>query len=171
MGELYMIRKYKVVDILDTIMELDKIAYPDYIVSKQWYLDRYLGEEDVYAYIIDNEIVGYSCITPVHFELISAICNSVLDGDGSISKYMFGSDGSKYLYLSSCVVKQEYRNKGICTKLLKETLTDIQPHYSIYVLANKMSQGLLTKAGFYDVRTSKNKNQKTTYIPMSFMKI
>lgn len=166
-----MIRKYKVVDILDIIMELDKIAYPDYIVSKQWYLDRYLGEEDVYVYIIDNEIVGYSCVTPVHFEVISAICNSVLDGDGSISKYMFGSDGSKYLYLSSCVVKQEYRNKGICTELLKETIKDVLPNYSIYVLANKMSQGLLTKAGFYDVRNAKNKNQETTYIPMSFMKI
>lgn len=165
-----MIKKYKVVDIIDTIIKLDEEAYSDYIVSKQWYLDRYLGEEDIYAYIIDNDIVGYSCITPVHFELINAICNSVLDGDGCISKYMYGNDGSQYLYLSSCVVKPEYRNKGICTELLKETIKDVPQNYSIYVLSNKMSQGLLKKEGFYDVRSSKNQNQDTTYIPMTLTK-
>lgn len=165
-----MIKKYKVVDIIDNIIKLDEEAYSDYIVSKQWYLDRYLGEEDIYAYIIDNDIVGYSCITPVHFELINAICNSVLDGDGCISKYMYGSDGSQYLYLSSCVVKSEYRNKGICTELLRETLEDIKPNYSIYVLANKNSRGILKKEGFYDVRSIKNQKQQTTYIPMTLTK-
>lgn len=163
-----MIRKYKVADIINTIMKLDGEAYSNYIVSKQWYLDRYLGEEDVYAYISNNKIVGYSCITPVHFELISALCNSVLDGDGCISKYMYGSDGSQYLYLSSCVVHSNYRHKGICTELLRETLEDIKPNYSIYVLANKNSRGILKKEGFYDVRSSKNQNQDTIYIPMTY---
>ena len=60
-------------------------------------------------------------------------------------------DIEKSIYLSDIAVKQEARNKGYATKLMKYIIDEFGNNYDIYMrtnLENSMSEGIALKNGF-----------------------
>lgn len=91
------------------ILEIDEKYYIDSIVSIFWY-DRYDENTEVILLKTDcNVTVGYLIIAGIKKELYDIFKAGVLVGDICINSNMF--DGkSKYKYLSSIVIIEEYRS-------------------------------------------------------------
>lgn len=91
-------------------------------VSIYWY-NRYNENNKVTLLLDKDEIVGYVIIAGIDKDLYKAIKNKLIVGDISINPNKFNYK-SKYKYLSSIVIKNQYQKKGYGTKLIEKALEE-----------------------------------------------
>ncbi len=111
---------------LEKIMLIDQKFYNDDTLTLEWYLERYNDSHDAYVLINEvNKISGYIVSVPIKKELYDAIINGVLVNDVYINPKMFLND-SKYNYVISCVIDEEYRKQNYGTKLMQTLVDDVK---------------------------------------------
>lgn len=92
-------------------------------VDISWY-DRYYDESYIYLLVNETEIVGYAYASPITKDLYDKFNNGKIINDYEISPKHFLRESS-YYYISSILMKKEYRNKGYGKKLLESLLNDL----------------------------------------------
>ena len=124
------------------IKNLDSLFYKEDILTDEWYLERYNSNHSG-IFLYDDEIcIGYLVSIPITKELYKAIINGVIINDLYINPKMI-LNKSKYNYIVSSLIKEEYRNIGY-GKLMMEELFKVKGKYCAltitkegYSLANK----------------------------------
>lgn len=110
-------------------MQIDDIFYKSDITGLDWYLERYNNNHSaICLFNNDGNIVGYLASIPIKKELYDAISNGVIINDLFINPTMFVND-SKYHYIASCVILEEYRNKKYGTMMIEKLFDNININY------------------------------------------
>lgn len=104
---------------LEKIREIDCTFYKD-VKDIEWYVKRYNRFHYAYMLVEGDREVGYIMSVPIRKQLYDAIRSGVLIGDYDVNPNMYLTE-SYYNYIVSCVILEEYRNKGY-GKALMETL-------------------------------------------------
>lgn len=120
----------------------DEISYYTN-VDISWY-DRYSDNSYIYLLKDDDKIVGYIYGAFITEKLYNSLMNGEIINDYLINKEEF-VEKSDYIYLSSIVVKNKYRNKHYGSLLQEEFLKDNKDKKIVvltvsdsgYALANK----------------------------------
>lgn len=113
----------------EKLLKIKKIDDSFYINDKlniDWYTERYKEFHNGYLLINEKEeAVGYIIVVPVKKELYDAIISGVLVNDIHINPNMF-IERSNYHYLSSFVLKKEYRHQNYGLLLINELAKDVK---------------------------------------------
>ena len=88
-------------------------------------------------------LVGYIISVPIKKELYDRFLAGELTNDVEISSELF-IELSNYYYLSSCVLKGDYRGKGYGTELLQRVVDDNSKNY-IAISVSAGGYNLLSK--------------------------
>lgn len=120
----------------------DEISYYT-SVDVSWY-DRYSDNSYIYLLKDDDKIVGYIYGSFITEKLYNSLLNGEIINDYLINKEEF-VENSDYIYLTSIVVNEEYRNKHYGSLLQEKFLKDnkdknivaLSVSNSGYNLANK----------------------------------
>ena len=120
------------------IMDIDSLFYKEDILTIEWYLERYNKNHYGYLLIDGDKCVGYLVSVPVKRELYKAIVNGVMVNDLYINPQMI-LENSKYNYIVSSVILDEYRNKGYGQKMLEKLFNENNGKYCSLTI---------TKAGY-----------------------
>ena len=106
------------------IKEIDNIFYNEDILTLDWYLERY-NENHKGILLFDNDkCVGYLVSVPVRKELYDTIINGVITNDLYINPNMFITE-SKYNYIISIVLLENYKNEGYGSKMLNKLFNNV----------------------------------------------
>lgn len=103
------------------IKSIDDLFYSDQL-EIDWYLKRYSDKHKGILLLDNDKCVGYIVMAPVRKELYKAIISGVILNDVDVNPDMF-IDSSKYNYIVSCVILEEYRHKGYGKMLVEKLLT------------------------------------------------
>ena len=109
-------------EIKTIIKELDdEISYYT-SVDISWY-DRYKDDSYIYLLKDDKKVIGYIYGTFISESLYNSFINGKILSDFQIDKKLY-VDVSDYIYLSSIVIKEEYRNNKYGSLLQEKFLED-----------------------------------------------
>jgi len=108
-------------DNLIKIKQIDNLFYKEDILTLDWYLERYNENHNGILLLDNNECVGYLVAIPIKKELYKTITNGVLVNDLYINPNMIVNK-SKYYYIVSSVILDDYRHKGYGKEMMKELL-------------------------------------------------
>lgn len=109
---------------LKIIKSIDEIFYKDDRLTLQWYIERYNENHDGILLINEENInVGYLVCVPIKEELYNQFVTGMLSDDVEVDPQMFIKE-SKYNYIVSTVIFENYRRKGYGTKMLEELMKD-----------------------------------------------
>jgi len=131
----------------DNLLKIEKIDdsfYTNAITGIDWYLERYNEKHYAYCLFDNNDIVGYIVSVPIKKELYDAITSGVLLNDLYINPSMFLNE-SKYNYIVSCVIKEEYRNKHYGQLLTETLINDLKDCYACSLTISKGGFKLASK--------------------------
>lgn len=139
----------------------DEISYYTN-VNISWY-DRYSDNSYIYLLKDDNKIVGYLYGAFITKKLYNSFINGEIINDYLIDNEEFISN-SDYIYLTSIVVKNEYRNNHYGSLLQEKFLKDnkdkkivvLTVSNSGYALANKYFKLLRQIDDNHNIFVSKN---------------
>lgn len=107
------------------IKDIDDLFYKNAIPGIDWYLERYNNNHTAFFLLDESEnICGYMVAVPVKKELYNTIINGVITNDLYINPQMYVKE-SKYYYIVSSVILEEYRGKGYGSKLMEKLLQEI----------------------------------------------
>lgn len=115
--------KIKVVD--DTFYKSDKL-------NLDWYLERYEGKSGAVFLLDEDKCAGYIVSVPIRKDLYDAITCGVIVNDAEVSPKMF-TDESLYYYVVSCVILDDYRERGYGSKMLEMILRDKKRYCALTV--------------------------------------
>ena len=115
--------KIKVVD--DTFYKSDKL-------NLDWYLERYEGKSKAVLLLDEDKCAGYIVSVPIRKELYDTITCGVIVNDVQVSPKMF-TDESLYYYVVSCVILDDYRERGYGSKMLEMVLRDKKRYCALTV--------------------------------------
>ena len=118
------------------IKEIDKKFYQEEILNIEWYLARYSSKHKGIFLLDNNKVVGYLVSVPIKKELYEAIINGVLTNDLYINPSMFIND-SNYNYISSCVLLEEYQNKGYGSQMMKKLFQNSKGQFCTLTISDK----------------------------------
>lgn len=102
-------------DLVGIIYDLDKIYYGD-VCPKTWY-NRYVNKSNIALLKDDEQIVGYLIIANISEVLFNEIKSLKHKGDINFNASHFVKE-SEYVYLSSILILDNYRNKGYYKQLM-----------------------------------------------------
>ena len=112
-------------DNLIKIKEIDDLFYTDDHIDLDWYLERYNSKHIGYLLLNDHNVcIGYIVSVPVKKELYDALIKGVLVNDLNINPDMF-IDKSKYNYIVSFIILEEYRHQGLGLELIKNIIKTV----------------------------------------------
>lgn len=126
------------------IEKIDDSFYKNAITGIDWYLERYNEKHYAYCLVDEEEIVGYIVSVPIKKELYDAIINGVLVNDLHINPAMYLNE-SKYNYIVSCVIKEEYRYKNYGKLLMEKVLDNLNNCYACCLTISKDGYKLANK--------------------------
>lgn len=106
-------------DNLLKIKKVDDTFYKDDLLTFEWYLERYNKNHNGFLLMDDDCCVGYLVSVPIKKELYKAIINGVMINDLYINPNMIVNK-SKYQYIVSSVILDNYRHKGYGKEMMKE---------------------------------------------------
>lgn len=133
---------------LKDIQRLDKIGY-GFHCEDQWYQDRYQDNLGGVAIFEADTMIAYAIVCGIKKPFYDALRNGVLTGDINVSKDMYTSLDSPYIYLASTVVIPEERGKGYCAEMTRRLMDKYYtPDKHMIVLACKETEGILKCLGF-----------------------
>lgn len=122
-------------DNLIKIKEIDNIFYNEDILTLDWYLERY-NENHKGILLFDNDrCVGYLVSVPVKKELYDTIINGVITNDLYINPDMFVNE-SKYNYIVSIVLLEDYKNKGYGCQMLNNLFDNGKGNFCALTITN-----------------------------------
>lgn len=107
----------------EIVKKLDDSYNKYQCVDISWY-DRYYDESYIYLLVNKTEIVGYVYASPITKNLYDKFNNCEITNDYEISPKHFLRESS-YYYISSILIKKEYKNRGYGKKLLESLLQDL----------------------------------------------
>ena len=110
------------------IKEIDDIFYRNDITPLEWYLERLTPKHTGYIIKDNDKVVGYLVAVPIRKECYEAIIKGVIINDIYINPNMY-VEKSKYHYIVSFVLLEEYRHKGIGTKLILQVIKKVEKGY------------------------------------------
>ena len=132
----YKIKKEFMTDnIIREIMNIDKQYYKENY-TLQWYKDRYNKNNIAFCLYDEEKIIGYIVGAGIKKELYDDIKKGKYDNDYNIDSHLYDYK-SKFIYISSINILEQYRKKGLGTKLLCELLT----YYKNNIIAITVSKG------------------------------
>lgn len=120
----------------------DEISYYTN-VDISWY-DRYSDDSYIYLLKDDDKIVGYiygACITE---KLYNSLLNGEITNDYLINKEEF-VENSDYVYLTSIVVKDKYRNKHYGSLLQEKFLKENRDKNIVVLTVSNSGYNLVNK--------------------------
>ncbi len=121
---------------LEKIYNIDKTFYKDEILTMSWYLKRYNENHNAILILDDkNNCVGYLVSVPIKKELYETIKKGIIINDLYINPNMYIND-SKYYYISSFVIINEYRYKGHGQKMLEYLFKNCKGKYCALTITN-----------------------------------
>ncbi len=95
-------------------------------IDINWYLDRFTANHIAYILLdTNNNYIGYIITVPIKKELYDAITNGVLISDLNINPRMF-VDSSKYNYIVSLVILDEYRHQAFDINLITNIINIVE---------------------------------------------
>lgn len=96
--------------ILNQIMKIDKTFYKDfdYENNKNWYYERYIGNQFTLLYM-NKKLIGYYCYFPISKSLFNEIKKGKYSGDYDFPLDEINIQKSNYFYVPSVVVLENYR--------------------------------------------------------------
>lgn len=103
------------------IKKVDDSFYKEDLLTLEWYIERYNENNNGFLLMNDDCCVGYLVSVPIKKELYKAIINGVLINDLYINPNMIVNK-SKYQYIVSSVILDNYRHKGYGKEMMKELL-------------------------------------------------
>ena len=146
---------YLTKDNLEKIKNIDDTFYKGKNKSKiDWYLNRYTSNHFAYVIKDDNDnYIGYIGAVPIKKELYEAFIKGVLINDIDINPQMF-VEKSKYFYIISFVILEEYRHQGLGLKLIKNIIKTIDKGRYIALTVSK--EGEVTAKKFMHLKKQIN---------------
>lgn len=133
------VKSFLTSDVIDVIINIDKSYYND-LYEEKWYKERYNRFHYAYVLMDEEKPVGYILSVPIRKQLYDAIKSGVLVNDYDVNPNMIVNE-SYYNYITSCVILDEYRNKGYGKNLL-ETLFQNGRGFYITLTTNNISYRL-----------------------------
>ena len=112
-------------------------------VDISWY-DRYSCDSYIYLLKDGADIVGYLYGAFITEGLYNSLINGEIIHDYTINKEEF-IENSHYIYLTSIVIKDEYRNKHYGSLLLEKFLNDLQDEKVVVLTISKSGYNLVNK--------------------------
>lgn len=114
---------YLTKDNLKKIKKIDDLYYKgENKTDLNWYLERFSSKHIGYVLLNGkSEYIGYIISVPVKKELYDALIGGVLVNDININPDMF-INKSKYNYIVSFVILEEYRHMGLGVELIKNII-------------------------------------------------
>ncbi len=106
------------------IKEIDDTFYHDEATTIEWYLERYTSKHNGYLIKNNDKVVGYLVAVPIKKEAYDAITNGVIVNDIYLNPKMY-IEKSKYHYIVSFVLLENYRNQGIGTNLILSIIKNV----------------------------------------------
>ena len=103
------------------IKKVDDSFYKEDLLTLEWYIERYNENHNGFLLMDDDCCVGYLVSVPIKKELYKAIINGVLINDLYINPNMIVNK-SKYQYIVSSVILDNYKHKGYGKEMMKELL-------------------------------------------------
>jgi Acetyltransferase (GNAT) family. len=120
-------------EILHEIKKLDDLFYGEDEFGIDWYLSKYTDRNKGFVlFNDDSEIVGYGIPAPIKKEYYDALYNGVIISDLYVNSNMY-LESSDYYYISSMVIKEEYRNLGFGERLAKLMIADGKKNVALTV--------------------------------------
>lgn len=119
-------------DNLLKIKEVDDTFYKSDNLNLDWYLERYEGKSGAVFLLDEDKCAGYIVSVPIRKELYDAITCGVIVNDVQVSPKMF-TDESLYYYVVSCVILDDYRERGYGSKMLEMILRDKKRYCALTV--------------------------------------
>ncbi len=130
---------------LEEIKKIDDEFFSDENLTMDFYLNRYNEKHNGYILKDENKnVLGYLVSVPVKKELYNAIKKGVITNDLFINPQMF-INKSKYNYIVSICILQEYRKKGYGKQLFETFLKDRKTGKYISLTITKEGYTLLNK--------------------------
>lgn len=120
-------------DNLIKIREIDNLFYKEEILTMDWYLERYNENHNGILLFDDNNCVGYLVAVPIKKELYNAITKGVITNDLYINPKMI-INKSKYKYIVSSVILEEYRHNGYGKKMLDNLFQKNKGKYCVLTI-------------------------------------
>jgi len=108
---------------LKKIMKFDSdVFYEDYHLTEEWYKARYKPHHSMFVAYYKKYIIGYVCAVPIEEKLYDTIVSGILTDDINVNPNLFVKD-SKFIYLPSVVIAEQFRNKGIGSRLMEKVIS------------------------------------------------
>lgn len=104
---------------LKIIKNIDDEFYKNELLTLDWYKERYNENHDGLLLVDDKNYVGYLVSVPIKKELYKAIIGGTLTNDLYVNPKMF-LKSSKYYYIASIVILENYRNYGYASMMLRK---------------------------------------------------
>lgn len=128
---LKVFRAPNTLELLSEIRALDIVCYPDTIVDVDWYSNNYSKLESFTVAVLNEQLVGYCCVTGIQRDILECYEKGFLQGDVSLAPNAFTSlEAADCYYISSVVVEESFRGQGIARKLLKAALRAIDVQHA-----------------------------------------
>lgn len=122
---------------LKKIKKIDDIFYHEDVTTIDWYLERYTPKHTGYILKDGKKIVGYLVAVPIKKEAYTAITKGVLVNDIYLNPDMY-VEKSKYYYIVSFVLLEEYRHKGYGTRLVLSVIRKAEKgHYCALTISKE----------------------------------
>lgn len=128
------IKSFLTNDVIDMIINIDKTFY-EKVNDEKWYKERYNRFHYAYILMDEEKPVGYILSVPIRKQLYDAIKSGVLINDTDVNPNMIVNE-SYYNYITSCVILEEYRNKGYGKNLLETLLQNGRGFYIALTISN-----------------------------------
>lgn len=129
---------------LITIKEIDDKFYDKENLDLNFYLKRYNANHSAYFFKNANKVVGYIVSVPIKKELYNVFKKGIITNDIYINNKMF-IDNSRYNYISSICILEEYRNKGYGKQLFESFLKNIDKGKYIALAINESGYQIASK--------------------------
>ncbi|MBE6161400.1 MAG: GNAT family N-acetyltransferase [Firmicutes bacterium] len=130
-------------EIKTIIKELDDEISCYTSVDISWY-DRYRDDSYIYLLKDDKKVIGYIYGTFITESLYNSFINGKILSDFQIDKKLY-VDVSDYIYLSSIVIKEEYRNNKYGSLLQEKFLEDNKDKKIVILTVSESGYNLAKK--------------------------
>ena len=123
-------------DVINQIIEIDKLFYLNFDYSNtSWYFKTYSAKNKITVLYVNNKIAGYFLFYGITKNLYNKICALKYAGDYNFPESEINVN-TKYLYLPSVLVKNEYRQYSVPLILqLNRKIKELSKNNTIVAIA------------------------------------